>query len=103
MAIWFGRLLKKGDMISIDRSNKRGVIKLLKDIKESIEVKNRAVAIFPEGTRAKGQELLPFKVGGKLAADKLKLRVQPIVVTGSKWVLNEHNKTGHSGQLEYTI
>jgi 1-acyl-sn-glycerol-3-phosphate acyltransferase len=98
-AIWFGRLLKKGDMISIDRSNKRGVIKLLKDIKESIEVKNRAVAIFPEGTRAKGQELLPFKVGGKLAADKLKLRVQPIVVTGSKWVLNEHNKTGHSGTI----
>jgi len=98
-AIWFGRLLKKGDMISVDRENKAGLIKLLKDAQESIEVKNRAVAIFPEGTRAKNQKLLPFKAGAKLIASKLNLRVQPIVITGSKYVLNEHNKTGHSGTI----
>jgi len=96
---WFGHLLKNGDMISVDRDNKAGLIKLLKDAKESVEVKNRAVVIFPEGTRAKGQKLLPFKVGAKLIANKLNLRVQPIVVVGSKWVLNEHNKTGHSGTI----
>jgi len=97
---WFGYLLKNGDMISVDRENKAGLIKLLKDAKESIEVKNRAVAIFPEGTRAKDQKLLPFKAGAKLIANKLKMRVQPIVIVGSKYVLNEHNKTGHSGTIE---
>ena len=96
---WFGLLLKNGDMISVDRENKAGLIKLLKDVKESIEVKKRAVAIFPEGTRAKGQEILPFKAGAKLVANKLNMRVQPIVITGSKYVLNEHNKTGHSGTI----
>ena len=96
---WFGYLLKNGDMISVDRENKAGLVKLLKDAKESIEEKNRAVAIFPEGTRAKGQELLPFKPGAKVVASKLKMRVQPIVITGSKYVLNEHNKTGHSGTI----
>jgi 1-acyl-sn-glycerol-3-phosphate acyltransferase len=96
---WFGRLLKKGDMISVDRENKAGLVKLFKDAKKSIEVKKRAVAIFPEGTRAKNQELLPFKAGAKLVASKLNLRVQPIVITGSKYVLNEHNKTGHSGTI----
>jgi len=96
---WFGWLLKNGDMISVDRENKAGLIKLLKDAKESIEVKKRAVAIFPEGTRAKGQDLLPFKPGAKLVANKLNMRVQPIVITGSKYVLNEHNKTGHSGTI----
>jgi 1-acyl-sn-glycerol-3-phosphate acyltransferase len=96
---WFGILLRTGDMISVDRENKAGLIKLLKDAKESIEVKKRAVAIFPEGTRAKGQDLLPFKAGARLIANKLNMRVQPIVITGSKYVLNEHNKTGHSGVI----
>ncbi len=96
---WFGYLLKNGDMISVDRENKAGLIKLLKDAKESIEIKKRAVAIFPEGTRSSTQELLPFKPGAKLVASKLKMRVQPIVITGSKYALNEHNKTGHSGTI----
>ena len=99
-AIWFGHLLKDGDMISVDRDNKAGLVKLLKDAKKSIEDKNRAVAIFPEGTRAKEQKLLPFKAGAKLLAQKLNMRVQPIVIVGSKYVLNEHNKTGHGGVIE---
>ncbi len=33
-------------------------------------------------------------------AEKLHLRVQPIVVVGSKWVLNEHDKTAHSGVVK---
>lgn len=97
---WFGRLLKQGDMISVDRENKAGLVKLFKDAKASIFEKDRAVAIFPEGTRAKGQKLLPFKPGPKFIAQKLELRVQPVVVVGSKYVLNEHNKTGHSGVVK---
>ena len=100
-AFWFGNLLIKGDMISIDRNSKSGILKLIKDVKESVEVKNRVVAIFPEGTRAKEQELLPFKVGTKFIASKLNMRVQPIVITGSKKLLNEHNKTGHNATVRY--
>jgi len=100
-ALWFGNLLRGGDMISLDRSNKAGLIKLMKDVKASLEEKHRAVAIFPEGTRAKGQKLLPFKQGTNMIAKKLGLKVQPVVITGSKWVLNEHDKTGHSGTVHY--
>jgi len=98
---WYGLLLQKSDMISIDRDSKAGLVGLLKAVKESREVKNRQVAIFPEGTRAKGQKLLPFKQGTKMIAQKLKLKVQPVVITGSKWVLNEHEKTGHGGAIHY--
>jgi len=98
---WFGNLLRHGEMISLDRGNKAGLIKLLKDVKESKEVKHRPVAIFPEGTRATGQVLLPFKQGTKMIANKLGLKVQPVVITGSKWVFNERNKTGHSGTVHY--
>jgi len=100
-AVWFGHLLKNGDMISIDRDDKKGLIKMLKDVKESREIKKRAVAIFPEGTRAKHQKVLPFKSGTKFMAEKLGLKVQPVVITGSKWLLNEHDKTGHSSTVKY--
>ena len=100
-ALWFGNLLRHGEMISLDRQNKAGLIKLIKDVKESKEVYHRPVAIFPEGTRTDKQALLPFKKGTKLIAEKLELRIQPIVITGSKWVLNEHIKTGHSGTVKY--
>ncbi len=102
-APWFGNLLRNGEMISLDRQNKAGLIKLIKDVKESKEVYHRPVAIFPEGTRTDKQPLLPFKQGTKLIAKKLELRVQPIVITGSKWVLNEHIKTGHNGTVKYAF
>jgi len=96
----YGRLLKKGDMISVDRQNKAGLLKLIKDVDKLIHTKHRAFAIFPEGTRAKGQKLLPFKAGTKYIAEKLKLRVQPVVITGSKHLLNEHNRTAHSATVK---
>ena len=98
---WFGNLLKYGDMISLDRDNKAALVSLFKSVKESREKLGRAVAIFPEGTRAKGQKLLPFKSGTKVVADKVGLKVQPVVIIGSKWVLNEHDKTAHSGVVKY--
>ncbi len=100
-ALWFGNLLRFGDMISLDRGSKAGLIKLIKEVKATIADTDRAVAIFPEGTRAKDQKLLPFKQGTNMIAKKLKLKVQPVIITGSKWVLNEHDKTGHSGTVHY--
>ncbi len=100
-ATWFGYLLKNGDMISIDRDNKVGLLKLIKDIKETVENTDRAVVIFPEGTRAKGQELLPFKAGARFIGKKLNMRVQPVVITGSKKLLNEHIKIGANATVRY--
>ena len=100
-ALWFGNLLRHGEMISLDRGNKAGLLKLIKDVKASKEEYHRPVAIFPEGTRSPNQPLLAFKQGTKIIANKLGLKVQPIVITGSKWVLNEHEKTAHSGIVEY--
>lgn len=98
--LWFGNVVKRSDMISIDRENKTGLIKLIRDSKETIESKKRIVTIFPEGTRASGQKLLPFKAGARLIANKLKLKVQPVVIVGSKKLLNEHNRTAHSSTVK---
>lgn len=93
---WFGHLLKIPNMIRVDRENKAGLIKLMRDVKETIEDQPyRTLAIFPEGTRSDGQELLSFKSGTKMVAEKLAITIQPIVITNSKHVLNEHNQTAH--------
>jgi len=97
--LWFGNLLKHGEQISIDRGGKSSLRKFISDVEEY----KRPVAIFPEGTRTEQQELLPFKGGTKIIAEKLGLRIQPIVITGSKKLLNEHNKTAHSAIVHYNF
>ena len=97
---WFGLLLKNSEMISVDREDKKGLVKLLKDVKHSIEKLHRPVAIFPEGTRAKDQKLLPFKLGAKFIAEKYRMIIQPVVIVGSKSVVNEHEKTSLGGELK---
>jgi 1-acyl-sn-glycerol-3-phosphate acyltransferase len=93
-APWFGYILKLPKMIEVDRENKTGLVKLLRDTKETVEGKvKRIIAIFPEGTRTDKQNLLSFKGGTKIIAEKLELTIQPIIITNSKKLLNEHNKT----------
>ena len=99
--LWFGNLLVHAEQISIDRGGKSSLRKFISDVEESRDVYKRPVAIFPEGTRTDGQELLSFKGGTKLIAEKLGLKIQPIVITGSKKLLNEHNRTAHSAIVHY--
>jgi len=102
-APWFGYLLKLPNMIEIDRENKTGLVKLLRDTKETLESETkRIVCIFPEGTRTDKQELLEFKGGTRIIAEKLKLTIQPIVITNSKKLLNEHDKTAHNATVHIT-
>ena len=98
-APWFGFLLKLPKMIEVDRENKSGLIKLLRDAKETKENSDRIIAIFPEGTRSDKQELLSFKGGTRVVANKLELSIQPIVISNSKLLLNEHDKTAHSATV----
>ena len=102
-APWFGYLLKLPKMIEVDRENKSGLVKLLRDAKETINGdKHRVITIFPEGTRTDKQELLSFKGGTRIIAEKLQLTIQPIVITNSKKLLNEHNKTAHNATVHIT-
>ncbi len=84
---FFGHIIKAPRMISVDRENKVGIVKLIKDVKDRLD-KKRPIAIFPEGTRGDGKTLLPFKPGAKMVADKFKLRVQPAIIFNTKNILD---------------
>lgn len=84
---FFGHIIKAPRMISIDRENKVGIINLLKDVKDRLS-NGRPIAMFPEGTRGDGKKMLKFKSGGQMIANKLGLKVQPVVVINTRNILD---------------
>ena len=84
---FYGHILKAPKMIIVDRENKAGLIKLLKDVKDRL-AHNRPIAIFPEGTRSDGKRLLKFKTGAKIVAQKCDLKVQPVLMFNTRDVLD---------------
>lgn len=97
----FGHIMVAPKMITVERENKRSLLKLLSDTKDRVE-NGRVIAIFPEGTRGDGKNLLEFKGGAKLIAQKLNLKVQPIVVCGTKDILDSQKMVANSGTLSVT-
>lgn len=80
---FYGYALRGPEMILIDREDKTSLISLFKDAKKKL-AQNRPLVIFPEGTRCKDElKFLKFKSGAKLLAEKLKLKVQPIILVNS--------------------
>lgn len=94
----FGHIIKAPKMISIDRKDKRSIIKIIRESKERIS-EGRVIAMFPEGTRGRGDKLLKFQSGGKILAEKLGLKVQPIVIVNTKHILDSQKLTAHSGTV----
>ncbi|ABB43767.1 Phospholipid/glycerol acyltransferase [Sulfurimonas denitrificans DSM 1251] len=79
---FFGLALRLPKDIAVQRDSKTSLIKLLKDAKNVLST-NRAIAMFPEGTRSSKGVMLPFKSGAKLLADSNSLIVQPVVLIES--------------------
>jgi 1-acyl-sn-glycerol-3-phosphate acyltransferase len=96
---FFGHILKAPKMIIVDRQNKAGLIKLLKDVKDRLN-HNRPIAMFPEGTRSDGTKLLKFKTGAKLVALKHNLIVQPVLLFHTREVLDSKTLNANPGTVK---
>lgn len=73
----FGRIIRKCCFMVIDRENPRNALKTLMTSAELIKNDEVSIAIYPEGTRNKGEGLLPFHNGVFKVA---KMANVPIVV-----------------------
>lgn len=72
------KIMHKCFCLSLDRSNPRDGIRAIIQAAEIIKSQTASIGIYPEGTRSKGDEFLPFKAGAFKIAQKAKC---PIVVT----------------------
>ena len=74
---WLGRL---GRTIAIDRSSGVKALSKMLDITEQFKQKNRAIIIYPEGTRGLPQQQLPLKGGVGAIYQKLQIPIVPVAL-----------------------
>jgi 1-acyl-sn-glycerol-3-phosphate acyltransferase len=85
------RAFRHGGFIPIDRRNKESAMRSLEAGAESIRSGN-SFLIFPEGTRSKTADLLPFKKGGFLMAMKAGAPIVPVAVSGGRDAMRRGSK-----------
>ena len=77
------RSFRHGGFVPIDRRNKEAAMRSLEAGALSIRSGN-SFLIFPEGTRSKTADLLPFKKGGFLMALKAQAPIVPVAIQGGR-------------------
>ena len=96
---FFGNVIKVPKNISVDRKDPRSLPKIIKLAKDRIS-EGRVIAIFPEGTRGNGDKILKFKSGANVIADKLNLVVQPVLIIGSRKIIDSKSISVNSGTVK---
>jgi len=77
------RAFRLGGFIPVDRRNKESAMRSIEAGARSIREGN-SFLIFPEGTRSRTDELLPFKKGGFIMAIKAQAPIVPVAITGGR-------------------
>ena len=78
-----GRVFQLGGFIPVDRRNREAAARSIEAGAASLRAGNPFL-IFPEGTRSKTDELLPFKKGGFVMALKAGAPIVPVAVSGGR-------------------
>ncbi|MDM8526471.1 lysophospholipid acyltransferase family protein [Desulfococcaceae bacterium HSG8] len=78
----FGQAMYRAGYISIDRSDRKSAFNSLKMAAETIR-NGVSVLIFPEGTRSKDGNIVPFKKGGFVLAVDSGVPVVPVIIHGT--------------------
>ncbi|WP_168194306.1 1-acyl-sn-glycerol-3-phosphate acyltransferase [Thermodesulfobacterium sp. TA1] len=83
---FFGWGLKVLGYVPVEREDPKegfkSILACVEKIKEGV-----SLVVFPEGTRSKDGEVLPFKLGGFLIPIKAQAKVIPVAIWGTKEVL----------------
>lgn len=96
---FFGKILKTPKMIEVDRKNSRSIVHLIKEAKNRLD-EGRVIAIFPEGTRGRGEKMLKFQDGAKVLSQKLNLKIQPIVLKDTLYNFDVKEIKIRSGKIK---
>jgi 1-acyl-sn-glycerol-3-phosphate acyltransferase len=82
----FGRVMRKGGYIPIDRSNSRKAYRSMVAAAEKVRA-GTSLVIFPEGTRSPDGRVQPFKTGGAALAIQAQVPVVPVAIVGTDRIM----------------
>lgn len=83
---FFGRIIRKCCFMPIDREDPRKAIVTINKAAELLKREEVSVGIYPEGTRSKNGELLPFHNGVFKIAQKANVSVVVLSITGTETI-----------------
>jgi 1-acyl-sn-glycerol-3-phosphate acyltransferase len=78
-----GIVMQAGGFVPVERDRREASMASIEVAAESIRQGN-SFLIFPEGTRSRTEELLPFKKGGFIMAIKAQAPIVPVAVSGGR-------------------
>jgi 1-acyl-sn-glycerol-3-phosphate acyltransferase len=78
-----GAVMVAGGFVPVERDRREASMASIDRAAESIRAGN-SFLIFPEGTRSRTDELLPFKKGGFIMAIKAQSPIVPVAVSGGR-------------------
>ena len=78
-----GKVMVAGGFVPVERDKKEASMASIERAAESIRSGN-SFLIFPEGTRSRTSEMLPFKKGGFIMAIKAQAPIVPVAVSGGR-------------------
>ena len=81
---WFGRFIRRCCFMDIDRENPRNAIVTINRAAELLKNQEVSVGVYPEGTRSKTAELLPFHNGVFKIAQKANADIAVVSLTGTE-------------------
>lgn len=81
---FFGRIIRKCCFMPIDRENPRKAIPTINKAAKLLRKQEVSIGIYPEGTRSKNGELLPFHNGVFKIAQKAEKPIVVLCVTGTE-------------------
>ena len=78
-----GKVMVAGGFVPVERDRREASLASIDEAAESIR-RGNSFLIFPEGTRSRTSELLPFKKGGFIMAIKAEAPIVPVAVSGGR-------------------
>jgi 1-acyl-sn-glycerol-3-phosphate acyltransferase len=97
-----GRALEAGGFVAVERDKREASFAAIDQAVESIRAGN-SFLIFPEGTRSRTDELLPFKKGGFVMALKAQAPIVPVAISGGRSSMRRGSAVVHPVMVDVKI
>ena len=98
----FSTVIRRAGFLSIQRGDRQDAANAVNKMTEALKA-GACVMVFPEGTRSRTGELMPFKKGAFVAALEAKSRVLPLAVFGTRDLMPAHGYALRPGRVRIVV